>query len=378
MMAVPGQSGREGPIISFIVDELRRAGLPAEAATTDAAHRRSRLRGEVGNLIVKMPGTTRGVRRLLCAHVDRVPICVGTRPIRRGTLIRSADPAMGLGADNRSGAAAVLTAAVEILRRRLPHPPLTLLFTVQEEVGLAGARHLSLSRLGRPRLAFNFDGGAPDQLTVGATGAYRLEIDIAGRASHAGVHPERGINAVTVAALAIARLQRSGWLGAIGKGRQSGTSNIGTIEGGQASNVVAPNARVTAEIRSHDPRFRKRILAAFENAFREAADSVRNEAGSHGRVDVASRLDYESFRLSPNEPCVRHTQAAVRDVGLEPQSSIANGGLDANWLTQRGIPTVSLGAGQHHAHTVDEVLDVSEYLLGCRVALHLATTSWPG
>ena len=102
----------------------------------------------------------------------------------------------------------VLFAALEVLRRGLPHPPLDFLWTVQEEIGLYGARYGSLGLLGKPALAFNFDGGTIDKVAIGATGGYRMHIHVTGLASHAGVAPEEGISAITMAALAIARLHR--------------------------------------------------------------------------------------------------------------------------------------------------------------------------
>jgi len=139
MLAIPGPSGHERKIIEFIASRLRRGGVPGSAIITDSAHRRSPLGGEIGNLIVKLPGTVRQPRRMLVAHVDTVPICVGAKPVRRGGWIESAKANTGLGADNRSGAAVILSAVLHILKHKLPHPPLTLLFTVQEEVGLRGA-----------------------------------------------------------------------------------------------------------------------------------------------------------------------------------------------------------------------------------------------
>ena len=121
--------------------------MPASRLRHDSAARRGPFGGEVGNLILKLPGTMKGPRRLLMAHIDTVPICVGSRPVRRGRRVVSANPATGLGADNRSGAAAILLTALEIVRRQLPHPPLTFLWTVQEEVGLVGARYVDMAKL---------------------------------------------------------------------------------------------------------------------------------------------------------------------------------------------------------------------------------------
>lgn len=373
LMGIPGPSGEEEEILGWIKRTLRHAGLPARAMRHDAAHRRTPINGRCGNLIVRLPGTCRLPRRLLCAHVDTVPLCVGCRPTRRGNRVVSADPSTALGADNRSGVGAILTALLEILCHRLPHPPLTFVFVVQEEVGLQGMRCIAKRQLGDPRLAFNFDGGVIAAMTVAATGAYRARIEVEGRASHAGVHPEDGVSAITIAGHAIATLHRDGWLGSIEKGVHHGTSNVGVIEGGTATNVVAPHAVLDVEVRSHDPRFRKRVLKAFRAAFDDAAAAVQDTAGRGGRVRFMPRLDYESFSLGRRDPSLLAARDAIASLGLEPQPSVTNGGVDANWLAVHGYPAVTLGAGQHHAHTVREYLDIAEYRQGCRVALNLAT-----
>ncbi len=372
MLALPGGSCREGRVADFIERRLIAAGATDAAIARDLAHRKSPCGGQTGNLVFRLPGTVRGPRRLLVAHLDTVPLCVGARPVRRGDTIVPADPDTALGADDRAGAAVVLTAALEILRRRLPHPPLTLLWTVQEEIGLLGARHATIGLLGHPRLAFNFDGNSPEDVTMGATGGYRMTIRVRGRASHAGVAPEKGISAIAAASLAIARLHQEGWHGRVEKDGRAGTSNVGVICGGHATNVVAPEVEVRAEARSHDPPFRARIVAAIARAFREAAREVRSADGETGDVAIQGRLDYESFRLADDEPCALAAEAALRALGGNPRRTISSGGLDANWLTARGIPTVTLGAGAVNAHTPAERLDLARFRLACRVGLRLA------
>jgi tripeptide aminopeptidase len=271
--------------------------------------------------------------------------------------------------------AVVLAAALEILERGLGHPPLVFFWPVQEEVGLHGARFVQRSLLGKPRLAFNWDGGAYDKITIGATGGYRLQIEVSGLASHAGAAPEQGISAIAVASLAIADLVRAGWHGEIRRGRRRGTSNVGVIHGGQATNVVTDRVELRAEARSHDGRFRGQIVRAIEQAFRRAAREVKNSAGACGEVRIEGRLDYESFRLGDEEPCVLAAEAAVRAVGGEPFRMVSNGGLDANWMTAHGIPTVTLGCGQDGIHTVAERLHIPTFEQACRVALRLATAA---
>ena len=271
LMAIPGLSGDEAGVAEFITARLREAGAPAAAIKTDRANHKTPLKGNTGNLIFRLPGTTRAPRRLLMAHMDTVPVCLGAQPILDNGFVRSADPKTGCGADDRAGAAVVLAAALAILRGKLRHPPVTFFWPIQEEIGLYGARHADLGLLGDPQLAFNWDGGSLDRVTVGATGGYRMQIEVEGLASHAGVCPEQGVSAIAIAGLAIADLQRDGWHGDVRKGKRRGTSNIGAIAGGEATNVVTDRVRMKAEARSHDPAFRGRIVKAFETAFQRAA-----------------------------------------------------------------------------------------------------------
>lgn len=373
MLAIPGRSGQERQIADFIVGELRVAGIDDARIHFDSAHKKSHLGGEVGNLIVKLPGTVKGPRRLLMAHIDTVPLCAGAVPVREGLRIRSKNPATALGGDDRAGAAVVLNAIRLIQKHNLPHPPLTLLWTVQEEVGLIGARHVAVPRLGNPKLCFNWDGGDPHVACIGATGDDHLHIEITGIASHAGGHPEDGVSAIAMAARAISSLVEDGWFGKVTKGKNSGTSNIGVIQGGDATNVVTDHLLLKGEARSHDPRFRAKIVDAYRKAFEKAARSTRNASGHCGSVRFEATHKYESFRLDPDAPVVRTATAAVKRLGLTPHLRISNGGLDANWMSAHGFPTVTLGCGQDGIHTVKEQLHLDGFLDACRIALLLAT-----
>jgi len=373
LLAIPGLSGAESKVVEFLHETLIRAGVSPSALTMDGANLRSSVDGEVGNLVLRLPGTLRAPRRMLVAHMDTVPVCQGARPIQRGRRIVARDKDTGLGADNRAGVGVLLTTALSILQNELPHPPLTFLWTVQEEVGLHGAHHVGLRALGKPKLAFNWDGSAADSLKIGATGGYRMNIEIRGIASHAGGHPEQGVSAIVIASLAIADLVRNGWHGLIEKGSQRGTSNVGVIHGGEATNVVTDLVRIRAEARSHNSKFRERIVREIEKAFRKAAKQVRSAAGKLGEISFDGQLDYDSFRLPLSDPSVVTASAAIKAEGCQPNLGIVNGGLDANWLTAHGIPTVTLGCGQNNIHTVNEWLDLDEFHRACRIAVRLAT-----
>lgn len=372
LMAIPGKSGDEAAVAEFITEELIAAGAKRSQIQTDSAHRKTPIKGNVGNLIFHMPGTVKGPRRMLMAHMDTVPICVGCKPVRKGNVVSSAEKT-GLGADDRAGVATVLTTATEILKHDLPRPPLTFLWTIQEEIGLHGARLLNLAKLKKPKLAFNWDGGSPTKMTIGATGGYRMEITVHGLSSHAGNAPEAGVSAISIAAIAIADLTKNGWHGSIQKGKNLGTSNVGVIQGGDATNVVANLVHLRAEARSHHPEFRKKIVSEIEKAFVKAAKEVKSSDFAEGRVEFDGQLDYESFCLPTDSEQVSVAKDAIEKLGLQADLAIANGGLDANWLSARGIPTVSMGCGQKNQHMITEKLHLDEYLTACEIAMYLAT-----
>ena len=132
-------------------------------------------------------------------------------------------------------------------------------------------------------------------------------------------------------------------------------------------------ALVRGEARSHDLRFVRSITAAYRAAFRRAIRQVRDDRGRCARARFRTRLDYYPFRLKPSAAPVQRAQLAMKRAGLQPTLRVSNGGLDANWLVRHGIPTITFGAGQNNIHTVDEFVDLREFLSGCRVALSLVT-----
>ena len=377
-LAVEGITGQEAAIGAEVVRALTQAGLPRRAIRFDDAHRRIPLPTETGNLIVTLPGTRPGPRRLFMTHLDTVPLCAGARPVRKGNRIVAAGKT-ALGGDNRTGVACLATVAATLWRRHLPHPPLTFLFTVREESGLWGARYVDVADLGHPAEGFNVDGRSPADLTVGAVGADHWEVDITGRAAHAGVHPEQGISATLVAALALADIFNDGWFGKVRRDGKEGTSNVGVLGGpdgrsaGVATNVVTDQVRIEGESRSHDTGFCKAITAAYREAFRSAGARVRDDRGRAARVRFRAEREFYPFRLRETAPVVRHALAAAEKAGMQPRLRVGNGGLDANWMVRHGVPTVTFGAGQNAIHAIGEYVDLADFTAGCRLGLALAT-----
>jgi tripeptide aminopeptidase len=380
-LAVEGVTGKEAAIGRELMAALKENGVPAQAIRLDDANTRIPVPTETGNLIVDLPG--RGAlhnqpRILFMTHMDTVPLCAGAKPKLAGRrIVNQAKTA--LGGDNRCGCGVLVTLAAELAKGNADHPPITLLFCVREESGLWGARHVDTKGLGSPVMAFNYDGGAASNVTIGAVGADRWQVEIFGRASHAGVAPERGISSTMILALALAEVKAKGWFGKVVKGKRKGTSNVGPVSGGDgrpagdATNVVTDYVEVRGESRSHDRTFFKEITKAYKTAFTNAAKRVKNSEGKSGRIKFKAETDYYPFRMKETLPVVQRAMEAVSAVGGTPVIRAANGGLDANWMVRHDVPTVTFGAGQNEPHTIDEWINLDEYDRACALAVQLAT-----
>ena len=189
-LAIEGLSGQEGNIAKAVTDRLIAAGCKKSWIRHDKVYRDIPGDWEIGNLILKLPGTRRGDRRLFMGHLDTVPLCRGAMPVIKGRRIVSKTPT-ALGGDNRTSIGALMTMVETLLSQGLDHPPITVLMTVGEEVGLWGARLVDLGDLGNPTMGFNVDSGHPRYIVTGAIGADRWDrsTSLGGRRTRVS-HPE--------------------------------------------------------------------------------------------------------------------------------------------------------------------------------------------
>ncbi|MCB0108827.1 MAG: M20/M25/M40 family metallo-hydrolase [Caldilineaceae bacterium] len=376
LLPIPGPPAREGQVAAFLRKQFSQLGISDTAIVHDNAQAQSEYGGEVGNLIVRIAGHRPGPRLMFSTHMDTVPDAVGCHPRLVAEEQRIVNDASGkaLGGDNRLGCAVLLHLARALLARDGDHPPITLVFFIQEEVGLVGARGLDLSLLGDPlpAMCFNWDGGRVDQFVTKVIGSERFTIDITGIAAHAGGRPAAGVSAAVIAAHAIAELDREGWHGRIKQRDGVGTANVGIMQGGQGSNVVMPAMHILAEARSHDPAFRRQIIARWQQAFRDATERVKNQDGQRGSVAFGPGPTYEAFALSEDEPIVQHILAAAQQCAIDATLVSNDGGMDANWIVAHGIPAVTIGMGQRQVHTADEWIDLTDFDKACELAVALA------
>jgi tripeptide aminopeptidase len=377
-LAVEGLPGQEKAIGEAVIAELKQVGVPASAIRFDTVHKRIPAPTQTGNLFVDLPGTRKGPRLLFITHLDTVPLCAGAKAKREGDRIVS-DGTTALGGDNRTGCAVLVTLVETLLKHKLPHPPLSLMFAVREESGIQGCRYLDPADLNGAAMGFNVDSKLATDLITGAVGQEYWDVDIKGKAAHAGLAPEKGISATLVAAVALTEARRAGWFGKVVKPNGHGTSNAGVFGGkngksaGDATNVVTDYVHIKGEARSPDLAFAHAIAEEFRAAFEKAKAEIKDADAATAEVKFEASHAYPPFTLAEDSPVVRHAIRATESIGMKPNPVYSNGGLDANWLVKHGLPTLTIGAGQYEVHTVKEYVHLPEFANGCRLAVALAT-----
>ncbi|MFW6158461.1 MAG: M20/M25/M40 family metallo-hydrolase [Planctomycetota bacterium] len=374
LLPIPGPPGDEQKVAGYIRAECEKLGVPAGAIHSDSTQEQSDYGGNTGNLAIKLDGRRGGPRRLLATHMDTVPLAVGCKPRVEGDRVVNDAEGRALGADARCGVAAMLHAIKQLQAMDGDHPPVTVLITVQEEVGLVGARRLDVSILGPelPVMGFEFDGGRTNEVVTRIIGTQRMNIHVTGKAAHGG-SPQHGVSAAAIEAIALAELVENGWFGYVEKPDGNARTNLGILEGGKGSNVVMPSLYGLAECRSHSTPFRTKVIDAWKDAFRRAVDRVKNDKGQTGDVEFTPGPAYEPFELPGDARVVRTALAAARACEIEPELVSHDGGTDGNHFVAKGIPTVTIGIGGFQCHSPGEYADLAEFRNCCKLAVAAAT-----
>lgn len=349
---IESPSGRELEIARAVRDELELLGL--DVSEDDTA---TETGAGCGNLLTTLPGPDGARTIMLCAHLDTVPLADTVEVERSDDYFTNRRNAI-LGADNKAAVAVLLEVARRFAGGRAP-VACELLFTTSEEVGLRGARAFDVSRL-RSDFGYVFDHATPiGELILAAPTYYRVTADFTGRAAHSGIRPEQGRSAIVAAAKAIEAMQ-------LGRIDPETTANVGRIEGGIATNVVAPHCRIEAEVRSLDDAKATSKAGEMVDALTWAASSTETD------VDTRIEEQFRAYRLSEADPCVIAAVAALRDCGVEPVYTSTGGGSDANAFEAKGFRCLNIANGTEQNHTADErvsawalerMLDVSVRLL---------------
>jgi tripeptide aminopeptidase len=351
---IASPTGQEREVADAVQEELRELGIDitedASAVPAEAA---------AGNLIARVPGTGEGWLSFF-AHLDTVPHDAPIEVVRENGRFTTRGDTI-LGADNK----AAVTVLMELASRHAAEPGpmgLELVFTVAEEDGLRGADELDLSWLRAP-FGYVLDHATPiGEVIVAAPTYKRLIAEFTGQEAHAGINPEDGHSAIAAAAAAVAGMK-------LGRLDEETTANVGMIEGGTASNVVAGHCRILGEARSVDG---ERAAVAIG----EMVDACTWAAGELG-CDVDARVIemFRGYRLDPKSDAVRIASEALVRTGHEPKLVATGGGSDANALVAAGYEAVLLANGTEANHTPEESVTeraIVEMLGVCEAAIEEA------
>ena len=309
-----------------------------------------------GNVVARIDGEGEPV--MLSAHLDTVEPGRGIRPQLDGDVLRS-DGSTILGGDCKAGVAIVLEALTSVRESGEKHLPVEVVFSRAEEGGLNGAHNLDFSLVAATR-GVVFDGeGQVNRLTVAAPSQNVVKAEIVGRASHAGVEPEKGLSALVVAGHILTRLP-------LGRLDEETTANVGYLEGGLRRNIVPERAFLDGEIRSRD----KGKLEHYTERFRQVFDEVQSMYPD-AALDLNITNSYQAYRVGAEHPTVAMLSRALAQVGLNARLEGSGGGSDANVFFEHGIAAIPVGIGVRSFHTKEETATIPEVLEGAEMCQRL-------
>lgn len=336
---IDSESTHEGAMAARIAQDLKAIGC--EVYVDNSVEKTG---SETGNLYCTLPGSTEGEAILFSAHMDTVVPGVGVEPIIEDGVIRSKGDTV-LGGDDKSGVAAIVEALRTIVEQNLPHPTIEALFTVCEEVGLRGSRHMDYSRVTAKKAAVLDSSGDAGKIITAAPGQYKLNATVVGRRAHAGVAPEEGISAIQVLAEAVSHMK-------LLRIDEETTANIGTISAQYATNIVPERAELVGECRSR----RDDKLEAQGQHMLDCLNAACEKFGA--TLEGGLTKAYSAYSYGEDDPFVQEIMDACRRAGLEPSLAASGGGSDANNMNANGLKAVVLGTGMAKVHTTQEELTV--------------------
>jgi tripeptide aminopeptidase len=341
MAAIDSPSCHEAAMAAYCRKRLETLGFTVRFDDSQA-----QTGSDTPQIIAFKKGTGAG-RIALSAHMDCVQPCEGVKTHIEDGIIRS-DGTTVLGGDDKSGVAEILEAVQSLGESGRPSPDITVLFSVCEEQGVAGAPYFPENLFEQETLCLVVDAeGHAGTIFTAAPHHYTFTATFHGRSAHAGVNPEDGINAIAIAARAIDRMP-------IGRHDESTTSSVGIIEGGSATNIVPDSCIVRGECRSLDLDRVERVRLEMDRVMREAAASFG------GTVGIDWALSYPGFRIADEDPDMRMIVEIAGALGIAPRLDVTGGGSDANVLGAKGAKAIPIASGMTDFHSLEESLSVAD------------------
>jgi tripeptide aminopeptidase len=345
LVAIDSESKNERSMADALKLDLEELGAIVEE---DNCHKHSD--GNAGNLYAYIPGNIDKKPILFCAHMDTVTPGNGIKTkVENGRIFT--DGTTILGGDDKSGIAEIMIAVKRIVESGIDHAPIEVLFTVSEEIGLIGAKCFNKGKL-QSAFGYALDAHQVGELVIGAPSQNSFIITIYGKEAHAGVEPEKGLNAIRIASEAICAMP-------MGRIDFETTCNVGKIIGGSATNIVPNQVILKGEARSHNSNKLKQVCEDIKHAVERTIAKYDNEIG---KADFSFKMEteYDAFAISEDAPAVKLAQNALRQLDIPFTTGKGGGGSDANIFNAAGIPMIIVGTGMNRVHTVAEDIYIEQ------------------
>ncbi|WP_022668707.1 M20/M25/M40 family metallo-hydrolase [Desulfospira joergensenii] len=317
--------------------------------------------GDCSNLVAKFKGNRKVPPMFLSGHMDTVEPGNGVKVVFEEGVFRS-DGTTILGADDKSALAIILEVLEVIKENDLPSPPLEIIFTVCEEIGLMGAKHFDHSLMDS-KFGYILDSTDTEGIVTKAPAANKISATVYGRAAHAGASPEKGVSAIFAASRAIAGMT-------LGRIDPETTCNLGTICGGMATNIVPEQVEIHGEARSHSPSMLERVTRDIVNGFEDAARELRGD-DEFPRVEVRVENDFPNTDIPEDHIAVKLARKASANLGRDLESKTTGGGADANIFFGKGIVAGVLGTGMTDVHTLQESIRLEDMVNSANLILEI-------
>lgn len=340
MVKISSPSKNERAMGDYLLKVLKELGL--EVSEDNAGEING---GNCGNIIgvLRAPGKK---KLLFSAHMDTVVPCEKIVPVIENGVIKS-DGTSVLGGDDKGGIAAIIEMLRVIKENNLDHPEIVVVFSMGEEIGLLGSKAFAIGSYGIDYGFILDSSGKPGKIITKAPSAARGKITIIGKPAHAGISPESGINALTVAAHAITKIK-------LGRVDVETTSNIGIVNGGQATNIVMPSVELDYEARSLSNEKLDNLLAETFKIF----EDVCKEFGA--KLENTVQVEYPGFALNDDEKIVEIVKNACERAEIKSETASSGGGSDTNIYNSKGVPSVNLAVGMTKVHTLEEYIEIKD------------------
>ncbi len=359
LVRIDSESLQEGAIAKYLAQELKKLGA---SVYVDKAGKKIGSDAQ-GNIIASVKGSGKTKPFLLSSHMDTVRPGRGVKPsVKNGRVVSGGSTV--LGGDDKAGIAVILEVLAVLKEQKLTHAPLQVIFTLNEENGMGGAKNLDYSKI-KGRDGLILDNESVSELLVQGPAVSNFFVTIEGAAAHAGVCPEKGINALEVAAKALTLMK-------LGRVDKETVCNFGVVQGGEVTNVVMPKLTLSGEVRSLDPQKLQKQIKHMKDAFAKAAKLFTKRVDGKTikpKIDIQTPLRYGALRIPKDAPAVKLVLAAAKKRGVKVRPMASGGGCDANVTCQHGLLMPNLGVGVQKCHSTAEYVELKEFYQAAAITL---------